>query len=158
MPIRLHTIGYEKRTIDEYIGLLLEADIQVLVDVRETAWSHKPGFSKSQFEAALANAGIRYIHARFAGNPKSLRRDAVSHADCLSRYKDHLGEYPEIVAQFDALVTELEAECTNVAITCFERHPKDCHRSILADAWCEYGRARRVEHLHSEGCKRLLPA
>lgn len=156
MPTRLHTIGYEKRTIDEYLCLLLDAEIDVLVDVRETAWSHKPGFSKSAFEGALNAVGIRYVHARFAGNPKSLRQMAASHSDCLVMYREYLAEFPEIVATFDALVGDLGIKNRNIAITCFERHPEDCHRSILADAWREYGRARRVEHLHGDGCKRIV--
>ena len=61
MTATLHTIGYEKRTIEEFLELLRESEIDVLIDVRETAWSHKPGFSKTAFSAALdgiAGAGI----------------------------------------------------------------------------------------------------
>ena len=45
----LCTIGYEKRSLDEYIDLLLANGVEVVLDVRETAWSHKPGFSKTAF-------------------------------------------------------------------------------------------------------------
>ncbi len=45
----LFTLGYQQRSLDEFVALLLEASIDVLVDVRETAWSHKPGFSKRGF-------------------------------------------------------------------------------------------------------------
>jgi uncharacterized protein (DUF488 family) len=40
-------------------------------------------------------------------------------------------------------------------MTCFERHPEDCHRSILADRWQQRGR-RRVQHLATDGCDRLI--
>ena len=155
MSIRLHTIGYEKRSLDEYLELLQDAGITVVVDVRQTAWSHKPGFSKGLFSAALERVGIRYVHAAFAGNPKSLRATARSHAECLDRYRGYLDERPEIVAEFDALLTDLAGE--HVAITCFERHHEDCHRSILAGAWQQYDAARDVAHLYPDGCKRLLP-
>ena len=91
----LFTLGYEKRSIDEFVELLCEAGVTVLVDVRETAWSHKPGFSKTALGAALAVAGIAYAHAPFAGNPKSLRDVATSHAECLSRYRRYLAARPE---------------------------------------------------------------
>jgi uncharacterized protein (DUF488 family) len=69
----LYTIGYEKRSLAEYLALLREHRIAVLVDVRETPWSHKPGFSKAPLAAALEADGIEYLHAAFAGNPKWLR-------------------------------------------------------------------------------------
>src|SRR5205823_6116594 len=73
MPTTLYTLGYQQRSIDEFVEILDESGIDVLVDVRETAWSHKPGFSKSGFASALAARGIEYVHAEFAGNPKWLR-------------------------------------------------------------------------------------
>jgi uncharacterized protein (DUF488 family) len=151
----LYTIGYEKRSLGEYVQILSAAGIRVVVDVRETAWSHKPGFSKSSFRAALAEAGIEYHHARFAGNPKALRRTARSHAECLRRFGDHLEETPAIRAGLEALIQEYLKAGKRVALTCFERHPEDCHRGILAAAWAR-GRRRRVEHLEPDGCARLI--
>ena len=87
----LYTLGYERRTLREFINILTDARIAILVDVRETAWSHKPGFSKGQFQATLERAGIEYIHASFAGNPKWLRSNAESHAECLEWYSWYLG-------------------------------------------------------------------
>ena len=56
---QLYTLGYEKRSLGEFVQLLLDSEIDVLIDVREKAWSHKPGFSKTAFSVALANAGIQ---------------------------------------------------------------------------------------------------
>lgn len=154
----LHTIGYEKRDLGAYIAVLREAGVTVVVDVRETAWSHKPGFSKTAFEAALAEYGIAYVHARFAGNPKALRTRARSHAECLRFYRDWLNDRPEIVEELDALVVGALACGENVALTCFERHHDDCHRSILAEAWQSIDPSRDVEHLAHDGCKRMIPA
>jgi uncharacterized protein (DUF488 family) len=157
MPKTLYTLGYQQRSIDEFVGILRETGIDVLVDVRETAWSHKPGFSKSAFAAALATRGIEYVHADFAGNPKWLRANADSHGECLEWYDRYLNDYDEIVDAFDGLVAELHAAGKRVCITCFERHADDCHRAILADRW-KGKRARRVEHLAIDGCDRLVTA
>jgi uncharacterized protein (DUF488 family) len=153
----LHTIGYEKRDLRAYIAALCDAAITLVVDVRETAWSHKPGFSKTAFAAALAEHGIAYVHARFAGNPKTLRDQARTHAECLRLYHDWLSERPEIVEELDAVVAGALACGDNVALTCFERHHHDCHRSILADAWQSIDPSRDVEHLAHDGCMRLIP-
>ena len=157
MSRTLYTLGYEKRSIDEFVYLLLEAEIGVLVDVRETAWSHKPGFSKTAFTAALASVGIEYVHAPFAGNPKILRDAAPNHAACLEAYRQYLARDVSIVERFEALVTPYLVEGAGVCITCYERHAEDCHRSILADAWRRRGR-RQVKHLATDGCTRLILA
>lgn len=155
MPQLLFTVGYEKRTIAEYIGLLRTSGVTVLLDVRETAWSHKPGFSKGSFARALAEAGIAYVHARYAGNPKWLRSTASNHAECLDWYAWYLDEFEEIVDAFDAHVAQLLVEGQRVAITCFERHAHDCHRSLLADRWAARAHGRRITHLATDGCRRL---
>jgi uncharacterized protein (DUF488 family) len=153
----IYTIGYEKRSIDEYVELLVAAQIDAVVDVRETAWSYKPGFSKTAFEAALAARGIRYVHAKFAGNPKAIRRNASSHNACLAAYRQYLDGKPDVIVQLDEVIIDLHAEGRRVALTCFERHPGDCHRSIVADAIAAAKRWH-VEHLAGEGCRRLATA
>lgn len=151
----LFTLGYQQRSIDEFVSLLCAEQIDVLVDVRATAWSHKPGFSKGPLQAALRAAGIDYVHAPFAGNPKWLRVEAPTHEECLALYVWYLGEHPEIVDAFEALLAQLRVGRRRICLTCFERHAADCHRSILAESWRERGR-RRVEHIAIEGCERLV--
>ena len=157
MPQTLFTLGYQQRTIDEYTSILVDARIDVLIDVRETAWSHKPGFSKRALEAALASNGIEYVHAGFAGNPKWLRANAGSHRECLDWYAWYLGELDEIVPAFEQLLAAYLRSAKRVCITCFERHADDCHRAILAAEWSKRG-PRNVRHLATEGCARLLSA
>lgn len=149
------TLGYQQRTIKEFIDLLVDAGVDVLIDVRETAWSHKPGFSKTALQARLAAVDIEYAHARFAGNPKRIRASASSHAQCLVRYAAHLKSHRSIVREFDQLVATYVEDGKRVCLTCYERHPDDCHRAILAAQW-RAGRRRRVVHLSADGCPRLV--
>lgn len=151
----LCTIGYEKRSLDEYIDLLLTHGVEVVLDVRETAWSHKPGFSKTAFSAGLDAVGITYVHLRSAGNPKSLRDSASNHAECIALYREYVEDHPEVMS---SLTETLEAQGVThrrIALTCFERHPEDCHRGILAEAWAEENDTD-VLHLGPDGCKRLV--
>ncbi|MHB1329333.1 MAG: DUF488 family protein [Gemmatimonadales bacterium] len=57
----LCTIGYEKRSLDEFSELLRSSGVEVVLDVRETAWSHKPGFSKLPFILAERRPRRRYL-------------------------------------------------------------------------------------------------
>ena len=154
----LYTIGYEKRTIDGYVQLLREHEIDVVIDVRETAWSHKPGFSKGKFSAALADAGIDYVHAPWAGNPKWLREVAQSHAECIANFKRYLSAMPDVLDALEEAVAQHVAVGRPVALTCFERHHEDCHRSVLAAAWAARGFGREVEHVATDGCARRIRA
>ena len=159
VPVRnvatIHTLGYEKRDLAAYTALLKRAGVSALVDVRETAWSHKPGFSKTAFRAGLERAGIRYIHAKAVGNPKALRRRARSHEECLALFETHLEKHPHLEEEFDRILRDLLVEELRICLACFERHPDDCHRGILADRWAKRHRGR-VEHLASDGCPRLV--
>ena len=146
----LFTLGYEKRTIDEFTGILDDARVDALIDVRDVPWSHKRDFAKSKLHAHLAEAGIRYVHAGFAGNPKRLRAQGGTRDELLRVYERHLDEHPEIVDRFRELVLELEDEGRRVCILCFERDPRDCHRSILAARWKGRRRGLRVEHLGTD--------
>jgi uncharacterized protein (DUF488 family) len=153
----LCTIGYERRSLDEYIDLLLANGVEVVVDVRETAWSHKPGFSKTAFSAGLETAGISYVHLRVAGNPKWLREAAGDHAECLELYRSYVEHHPEILASLSEMLREHGIGHRRIALTCFERHPGDCHRGILAEAWAAR-HGGRVIHLGPECCRRLVSA
>lgn len=151
------TLGYQQRSLKEFVALARECGVDVLIDVRETAWSHKPGFSKGALENALAEAGIEYVHAPFTGNPKWLRENAATHAECLDWYAWYLDEFREVLEGFELLVGEILNEGKSLALTCFERHADDCHRSILAGRWAARGALRKVAHIGTDGCPRMLP-
>ncbi len=51
-PSRLFTIGYEGRTLESYLNLLIRGGVTLLCDVRRNAISRKYGFSKTTLERA----------------------------------------------------------------------------------------------------------
>ena len=54
----LSTIGYEGKTLDEFIGELKQAGVEMVLDVRAVAASRRPGFSKTALSNALRENGI----------------------------------------------------------------------------------------------------
>ena len=135
MPATLYTIGYQLRSPAEYFALLNQAGIDVLMDVRDVPWSHKPGFAKAPLSKAAADAGIEYVHAGFAGNPKRLRAKGMSSAELLAAYRGHLNETPQVMKDFMTLVEGYLHQRKRVCLTCYERQPDECHRSVLATRW-----------------------
>lgn len=133
----LWTIGYEGRTPDEFVAALKEAGVRRLVDVRELPMSRKKGFSKSALAARLEAEGIAYTGLRRLGAPRDARhklRETGDWAPFAPVYLAHLDEVPEAVDELARL-----AAAEPVAILCFERHAKDCHRGLLAGRLAQRG-------------------
>ena len=145
--IQVYTLGYQGKSLPVYIETLLTAGISIVLDVREKAWSYKPGFSKTQLQTALNKAGIRYFHVRSAGNPSSNRKTATSVKECLSRYRKHLEKNPACVIELLGLIKEANSSGESVCLTCFERDHNQCHRKILLDRMIMANRHLKPVHL-----------
>jgi uncharacterized protein (DUF488 family) len=126
------SVGYEGRSIEEFIADLRGRKIDVLVDLRLNAVSRRPGFSKSALGRALDGAGIEYVHLRALGNPKENRPAfAGKNVDRgRARYRNLLSEPgpAEALEQLRDL-----AACKHVALMCFERDEQRCHRLVVVD-------------------------
>lgn len=134
------TVGYEGRTIDEFIAILLRARVQRVVDVRALPLSRRRGFSKTALGKALTARGIEYLHVRAAGNPyRDLRQDPER---CLSLYAKHLDGLPEVLDE-----VELAVNGRRSALLCFEARHDHCHRSVIAKRLGRRGSGRTVKHL-----------
>ncbi|HEY0357939.1 MAG TPA: DUF488 domain-containing protein [Mycobacteriales bacterium] len=125
------TVGYEGITAEELVALLRDARVDVLADVRLNPLSRKRGLSKRGLAAALADAGIEYVHLPALGNPKD-NRDAFRRGDpaAWARYRAQF-ETPPADDALDEL-TELARE-RRVALLCYEHDHASCHRSAVAD-------------------------
>jgi len=129
--MQLATIGYEGASLGDFISTLLAAGVQRVVDVREVAQSRRPGFSKNALRDALEEVDIDYHHIRQLGDPKQGREAARSGKFELFRniYSAHL----DLPASREALKDAVALATTKPsALVCFERDPKHCHRSIVA--------------------------
>jgi len=131
--MRIFTIGYEGTTVPEFIDALKSAGVERAIDVRALPLSRRPGFSKSPLKAALADAGIEYVHLKALGTPPEGRTAARAgrHSDLERIYAGHL-ELPEAIAQ-SAEMLALAGEKPS-ALLCMERDPAECHRTLLLNA------------------------
>jgi len=126
------TIGYEQRSQDELVGVLVEAGVSLLADVRELPLSRRRGFSKTALAAALEEAGIAYAHERALGNPKPYR-DAWKRGDSaagIAGYRAHIAD--DASESVDALARRVAEG--GVCLLCVEHDPAHCHRTLLAEA------------------------
>lgn len=145
--VPLATIGYEGRTIERYLKILLAAGVTLLCDVRRNAISRKYGFSKTTLANACDGVGIKYVHLSQLGVPSEYRRNLTTQADydqLFSAYqREILPEQQEALSKIRAWI-----QCgENVALTCFEHTPQCCHRMCVANA-IENGADERFQVRH----------
>jgi len=128
--MKLFTIGYEATTMAEFLAALTGAGVERVIDVRALPLSRRPGFSKTPLRAALAEAGIDYVHLRALGTPAE-GRSAAKRGDRATLERVYAGqlELPEAMVAAEEM-KRLAAEKPS-ALLCFEREPRDCHRTLL---------------------------
>ena len=58
----LFTIGYEGRSLEAFMNVLVQNNVRLLCDVRKNPFSRKFGFTKDRLEQTAKVMGIGYIH------------------------------------------------------------------------------------------------
>lgn len=131
---RLLSIGYEGRTLENYLNVLLHANVSLLCDVRRNAISRKYGFSKSTLARACDGVGIRYQHLPELGIESSQRKGLKTEADFAALFREYERKtLPNKKAVLRTILDWLKSGET-VALTCYEREPTQCHRNCVTDA------------------------
>jgi uncharacterized protein (DUF488 family) len=158
---RLATIGVYGFSVEEFLRTLREADVRLVLDVRqrrgvrgrEYAWANS-----KRLQATLADAGIGYQHHPELAPTTELRQLQYREDDRLGvgkRSREQLapayreGYTSQILdrADLDAVVAELP-EAGAGALLCVERDPEACHRSLVAERIAaDHGLP--VTHLHA---------
>jgi len=136
----IYTIGYQGRNLDEFVEVLLRGGIEIVIDVRKTPFSRKPGFSKSKIEKVLLEHGIRYVHYRELGTPKELRKRFLSGEMNFHEFKKEFITELYSNGGREAL-KDVERICrgNRCALMCYERNWWECHRTIIAEILQENG-------------------
>lgn len=142
----LVSVGYEGRTAADLLEVLLAHRVDVVVDVRLTPMSRKPGLSKTKLREALAAAGVDYVHLRALGNPRENREPfwtgAISAG--VSRFRELMAAPGP-----DAMLNDLAelAQTKRVAVLCFERDHDRCHRQVVTDEVTARTESTRVAYI-----------
>src|SRR5512143_3848761 len=143
--LTIWTIGHSTRTIEEFIDLLRQHRIEILVDVRHFPGSRRvPDFNKDALHGALATAGIRYEHMVELGGRRPPRPDSHNLAWRNASFRGY-ADYMETQPFRDGVDHLLEvARAGRTAIMCSEAVWWRCHRSMIAD----YLKAAGVQVFH----------
>lgn len=144
----IYTIGHSNRAIDDFLHLLTNSTIQVLVDVRRFAGSRKyPHFNPDNLKLSLAEKNIKYVAIDSLGGRRKVAENSqntIWKNPSFQAYADYM-ETPDFVDGIHQL--EHVAKNKSVAIMCSEAVWWRCHRSMIAD----YLKAEGWEVVHIIG-------
>lgn len=130
-----YTIGHSTRQIDEFIELLKNHKIDLLVDVRTIPKSrYVPQYNSDNLKRCLNKNGIEYAHIKRLGGLRKEKKDSINLA---WKNKSFMGfaDYMQTTG-FESGINELMdiSKKKKVCIMCAEAVPWRCHRSLIADA------------------------
>jgi uncharacterized protein (DUF488 family) len=140
------TIGVYGFTLEEFLRKLDDADVRLVLDVRQRRGVRGPQYAwanSKRLQAALAEAGIEYQHRPELAPTTELRQLQYREDDRLGvgkRSREQLApEYRERYtseildeADLDAVVAGLP-DAGAGALLCVETDPEACHRSLVAE-------------------------
>jgi len=147
---RVFTIGHSSRSLADFLELVREFRLGVLVDVRRYPRSRRhPQFNHESLIDAMARLEVRYHHFPELGGYRE-PIDPASHPalaePMFKGYAEHMAS-----AEFNVALGRLQARALDarVAVMCAEAQPGECHRNLLSDALVRDG--FQVTHLLGSG-------
>lgn len=143
----LHTVGHSRHSIDAFIALLKQNQIEGVVDVRGQPYSgHNPQFNREPLADSLRAAGIDYTWSGkyLSGRP----REARFYGTRGEVLWDELRTRPEFHDALDLLAAE--AQSRRLVLVCAEEDPMRCHRRFLLTPPL-LDRGLEVLHLRGDG-------
>jgi len=146
----IFTIGHSNRSIDEFVALLTQNGVEVLVDIRKMPKSrHNPQFEGNALRQSLRTASIDYTHEPLLGGLRRGRTNSVNDGwrnTSFRAFADYMAT-DEFRQGLDAVLREAARRTT--VIMCAEAVPWRCQRTLVADALKAAG--REVFHIVGSG-------
>jgi len=142
----VYTIGYAGKEWKDFLTVLKDNEIELLLDVRESGESrYKPEFNESVLKRSLEEQGIEYERRGELGVPYEVRQpyiDAYLVWDCFKQWYNWSVRGRKVEGKARDLLPELveRLKGKRFCIMCEEQYPKPkgtqkhyCHRDILAE-------------------------
>ena len=140
------TIGFGKKGAERFVGLLRNAGVAVVVDIRRRPDSPLAGYARRRdLPFILRCVDVGYEHeARLAPPDDLLERYRSDHD-----WTSYVSEFEErVLATHDAAeaMEAIHRRSELVALLCSEPTPEKCHRRLVAERMHELWRAE-ILHL-----------
>jgi uncharacterized protein (DUF488 family) len=144
--MKLFTIGFTKKSAEQFFGLLKQEGLTKVVDTRLNNVSQLAGFTKrNDLKFFLKEVvGIEYVHMPILAPTK----------DILDAYKKNGGDWHAYERKFVDLVKNRKIESkisrevlSGACLLCSEPTPHHCHRRLVAEYLSDKWRDIDIHHL-----------
>jgi uncharacterized protein (DUF488 family) len=143
----IYTIGFRKKPLPEFIGLLREAGVDAVIDIRLRNTSQLAGYTKKDDLDFLLREGfgIAYEHRpELAPTPEIL--DTYRADKDWPAYERRFGPLM-VERKMERVVAEIFARYQRPCLLCSEPTAEKCHRRLVAEYWQKHVPGLEVVHL-----------
>ncbi|MFL6140668.1 MAG: DUF488 family protein [Labedaea sp.] len=144
--MKIHTIGFTKKSAEKFFGLLRASGAATLVDVRLNNVSQLAGFAKRD--------DLKYFLNELCGMAYAHRPDLAPTQPMLDEYKKHGSGWETYEERFLDLMRRRGIEDSvpqdlldNAVLLCSEDKPHHCHRRLVAEYLAQRWDSVTIEHL-----------
>jgi uncharacterized protein (DUF488 family) len=144
--IKIFTIGFTKKTAEEFFSRLIRAGVKRVIDIRLNNVSQLAGFAKrDDLCYFLRTIGkMDYVH----------RPDLAPTQQILDDFKKNKGSWEIYERDFLALLTARQVEnkikpalLDKACLLCSEDKPTQCHRRLVAEYFHSRWESVKIIHL-----------
>jgi uncharacterized protein (DUF488 family) len=128
----IYLIGYEKRQIDDFLATMIRYKIDIVVDVRKNPRSMNFEYNTAYLEKSLKRIRVEYRVAPQLGIPTGYREDLSTtqqREELFAWYRESILSGEERTLQ----ALSAEAQTHRIALLCFERDHRECHRGVIGE-------------------------
>ncbi|MFL6360243.1 MAG: DUF488 family protein [Nitrososphaeraceae archaeon] len=139
---RVFTIGHSNRQWSDFISILKDNHVDLLVDIRRYPGSRAcPQFNKEQMTIELNNESVSYVHIEKLGGRRNMldankdRRSDNNNTGWKNKSFRAYADYMVTISFREGIneLLSLIQKRPNLAIMCSEAVPWRCHRRMVAD-------------------------
>ena len=143
----IYTIGFTRKTAEEFFSLLTGAGVETLVDIRLHNRSQLAGFAKQGDLAWFAReiAGIEYVHVPELAPSQELFDAFKKRGGAWENFERGFQQLMEERGSYERFDRDLLRR--SPCFLCSEAAPEHCHRRLVAEALAEREPAIGVVHL-----------
>ncbi len=121
----IYSIGHSNRSIEDFLALLKQNNIDTLIDVRSSPVSKWEQFRKENLSRSLSDDGYKYVYlGRELGGFRKGGYERYTRTE----------EFKQALEEVEAYALDKE-----IAFMCAERFPWKCHRRYISRALEEKG-------------------
>ena len=128
----IYTVGYEGKSLDTFLNLLLYSGVAGVIDVRAVPRSRRYGFHRTTLCRHLDQLGLHYASHTELGITTEQRRALAGSTVRKQLLAVYAGEMVKSKMEEIGALGQRFRDRPWV-LFCFEGNPAECHRSVLAD-------------------------